>query len=98
MEEPPLVSLNQRAELKSYRGVSCVRCGQPIPFYAKIVSLQDEIARGEEDVPHAFTARCQMCEQESVYEMKDLKKFNGQPPIRLTKARTIHLLLYRRVS
>ena len=82
----------------SYRGVSCARCGQPIPVSAKALSLQNEIAQGEESVPHAFSARCQMCEQESVYEMKDLKKFNGQPPIRLTKARTIHLLLSRRVS
>ena len=83
---------------RTYRGVTCIRCGQPISVSAQVVSLHNEIAHRLENLPHSFSVRCQMCEQESVYEMKDLKKFNGQPPIRLTKARTIHLLLSRRVS
>jgi hypothetical protein len=52
---------------KSYRGVRRLRCGQPIPVSAQVVSLQDQIAQGGENVPHAFTARCQICEQECVY-------------------------------
>ena len=59
---------------KSYRGVSCVRCREPIPVSAKVVSLQDEIAQGENNVPQTFSARCYLCEQESVYETKDLRK------------------------
>jgi hypothetical protein len=86
------------AELKSYRGVSCVRCGEPIPVSRKVVSLQEEIAQGLENLPHSFSARCQMCEQESIYEIKDLRKFDGPPPIRLTKARTAHLLFSRRAA
>jgi hypothetical protein len=68
--------------IKSYRGVSCVRCREPIPVSAKVVSLQDEIAQGENNVPHAFPARCYLCEQESVYEIKDLRRFDGEPPRR----------------
>jgi len=70
------------AELKGYRGVLCVRCGQPIPVSAKVVSLQDEIAQGENNVPQTFSARCYLCEQESVYETKDLRRFDGEPPRR----------------
>jgi hypothetical protein len=75
-------------ELRNYRGVSCVFCGRPISVSAKVVSL----------LPHAFVARCQICEHESVYEIKDLKRFDTEPPIRLAKARTVHLLLTRRAS
>jgi len=71
------------AQQTSYRGVSCVRCGEPIPVSAKVVSLQDEIAQGEENVPHAFVARCHMCGHESVYEIKDLRRFGGEPPKRM---------------
>jgi len=43
-------------EQKSYRGVSCHRCGQPLPLSAKVVSLQDEIAQGKSNVPPTFSA------------------------------------------
>jgi hypothetical protein len=79
----------------SYRGVSCMRCGESIPVSARVASLQDEIAQGVENAPHAFAARCQMCEQESVYEMKDLQRFDGEPRIRLTKARTMRRMSFR---
>jgi hypothetical protein len=36
-----------------------------------------------------------MCEQESVYEMKDLQKFDGEPRIRLTRARTMRRMSFR---
>ena len=75
------------AELRSYRGVSCFRCGEPIPVSAKVVSLQNEIAEGKNNVPHTFSARCYLCEQESVYEIKDLRRFDGDPPKRSTRAR-----------
>ena len=49
------------AELNSFLGVSCVRCGELIPVYARVVSMQNEIA------PLVFTTRCRLCECESVY-------------------------------
>ena len=72
---------------KNYRGVSCARCGEPIPASAKVVSLQDEIAQGKKNVPHTFPVRCQMCEQETVYEIKDLKRFEGDARRRPTRLR-----------
>jgi len=75
------------AELKGYRGVLCVRCGQPIPVSAKVVSLQDEVEAGKDNAPHTFSARCLLCEQESVYEIKDLRRFDGEPRKRTPKGR-----------
>ena|SRR5215469_4833916 len=60
---------------KGYRGVSCVRCGQPIPVSPKIASLQDEIESGENNAPHAFAARCKLCEYEDVYSISAVKNF-----------------------
>jgi len=72
----------------NYRGVSCVRCCRPISVSAKVFSL----------LPHTFVARCQMCEHESVYEIKDLKRFDRELPKRLTKARMVDLLVSRKAS
>jgi hypothetical protein len=70
------------AQSKSYHGVCCVRCGKPIPISAKVVSIQDEIEQGEQNVPHAFVARCPLCEHESVYAVSDIHRFVGEPPKR----------------
>ena len=75
------------AESKSYRGVSCVWCGEPIPVSAKAVSLQDEIEQGEANAPYAFVVRCQLCEYESVYEIRCVKRLDGEPPRRRGRAR-----------
>ena len=74
-------------ELKSYRGVSCFRCGEPIPVSAKVMSLQREIERGEANGPYAFAARCKICESESVYRISDVLTFEGEPSTRRRKAR-----------
>jgi len=68
--------------MKSYPGVSCTRCDAPIPVSAKVVGLQDEIAKGETNAPYTFVARCKVCCYETVYEIKDVQKFDGEPPKR----------------
>jgi len=65
--------------MKSYRGVFCLRCGEPIPVSAKVVSLQDEIESSEANVPHSFVVRCKMCECEDVYSISAVKNFDGEP-------------------
>jgi len=71
------------ARPKSYRGVSCVRCGDPIPVSARVASLQDQIAQREAHAPHAFVARCKLCEHESVYAVRHVQWFNGEPRRRI---------------
>jgi hypothetical protein len=74
-------------ELKSYRGVSCFRCGEPIPVSAKVMSLQHETEHGGANGAYAFAVRCKICESESVYVISDILTFDGEPSTRRRKAR-----------
>jgi hypothetical protein len=68
------------AELaKSYRGVSCIWCGGPIAVSAGIAAAQDEAKSEVPDPPHAFIARCKLCECENVYFVTDVQTFEGVP-------------------
>ena len=67
---------------KTYSGVSCVWCGEPIPVSKRVVEIQDEIERGKTIVPYTFVARCKVCECESTYEVSSVQSFDGEPPRR----------------
>lgn len=76
------------AELKkSHRAVPCRHCNEPIAVSLKVVSLQDEIENRETNVAYTFTARCKMCEYESIYGIRDVRSFDGQPRKRTSKTR-----------
>jgi hypothetical protein len=65
--------------MKNYPGVSCFRCSAPIPVPAKVVSRRDEIAKGEPNAPYSFVDRCKVCCYETVYAIKDVRRFDGEP-------------------
>lgn len=60
---------------------------EPIAVSLKVVSLQDEIEYRETNVNYTFMACCKMCESESVYAIRDVRSFDGQPRKRTSKAR-----------
>jgi hypothetical protein len=64
-------------EFESHLGVSCVRCGEPIP----------QIGQRETNLPYVFTARCKLCEFESVYVIGGLQRFDEQRRRRTTRPR-----------
>jgi len=72
--------------MRSYHGVLCRRCNEPIPVSPK-VSLQDEFENSKSDAPGGFVARCRVCEHENVYRISALQTFNGNPMKRNPKRR-----------
>jgi len=71
--------------MQSYRAVHCARCNEPIPVSTKVAGLFDEIEHCETMLPYAFTARCVLCEYESVYAIGDIREVQGTPRRRRSK-------------
>lgn len=72
--------------IRSYCGVCCRWCREPIPVSERVVILQDAV-RSEANLPHTFVARCKLCEYESIYTISDLQRFEGEPRKRASRAK-----------
>ena len=74
-----------------YLGVLCSRCKEPIAVPKRAAVLFEELRQGKategQDVKaRAMTLRCKACEGESVYEMSQIRDFEGAPRTRRKSA------------
>ena len=79
-----------------YLGVPCSRCEERIPVPRWAAVLYEELKRGEvsegQDVKsRAFTLRCKACNEEGVYQIKEVQEFEGMPRVRASKAENADL-------
>jgi hypothetical protein len=73
--------------MKSYHGVSCIWCREPIAVSARVASFRDDLESEETNPPHTFIARCKLCECENIYSVTDIQIYSGEPRRRIAKAR-----------
>jgi hypothetical protein len=77
-----------------YLGVLCSRCEERIPVPRRAAVLYEEVKRGEvsdgqEVKSRAFTLRCKACNEEGVYEIKEMQEIEGTPRARTSKTQHV---------
>jgi hypothetical protein len=73
-----------------YWGVFCSRCKERIPIPRTTSVLYEELKRGEvsegqDAKSRAFALRCKVCNEESVYGVKEILEFAGSPRTRTSE-------------
>jgi hypothetical protein len=72
--------------MKTYSGVPCFRCGEPIAVSGRVARLQVDL-NSEETIAQEFIARSKLCECENIYSVTDIRTYDGAPRRRIAKPR-----------
>lgn len=71
--------MSQAATVKSYRGVLCGYCRQPIPVPGIIEQFVANESDSSEKQGRTFNLRCRACEREKRYRLSDVIEIEGSP-------------------
>jgi hypothetical protein len=74
---------------KSYKAITCARCGAAIPLSAKMADLREGSHDDRAATPRTFHARCRSCENEGVYTIDSIRNIEGEPPNRKSRKRAV---------
>jgi hypothetical protein len=72
--------------MRSYSGVPCLWCREPIAFFGSVARLQVDLD-SEETTAQAFIARCKLRDCENIYSITDIRTYDGVPRRRIAKSR-----------
>jgi len=74
----------------SYPGVVCCHCTGKIAVAGRSAARYQELKENESNEreelnSRVFTLRCQICEKERVYGFREIREFEGAPPVRVPR-------------
>jgi hypothetical protein len=78
--------MTQDTEQRSYRGVKCLYCRQPIPISPRVAVIEFELRDNETPLLtqikcQMFRLRCMACGKEKPYIMEEIREFDGTPVV-----------------
>jgi hypothetical protein len=76
--------MTQETEQKTYRGVICLHCKQPIPIPSLVARIEAELPAYESTPERnqkcqVFHLRCAACGKEKPYKISEIVEFEGEP-------------------
>src|SRR6266700_3623907 len=83
--------MTQDTAQKSFRGVKCLHCKQPIPIPALVARTEaeppaSETMPGRHQKCQVFHLRCSACGKEKPYKIGEILEFEGEPTDRTPRA------------
>ena len=81
--------MTEEMEQRSYRGVKCLYCKQPIRISQLVLNIEAEVqASGTTPTGlrcHVFQLRCAACVKERQYKIAEILQFEGPPATLVTR-------------
>jgi len=90
-----MTSQSQELQERTYRGVLCMSCRQPIPLPAMLANMDSAFRNNTSSEPldhpaRVFSLRCRACYREKPYAASEIMDFEGDPRPNVLRPRVSH--------